>query len=226
MFMLSLDTIFAKYNTDKNKFHHNYSRQYDDLFLKYRSNPIKYLEIGVWEGESLKAMREVFPNATHIVGVDVNPDCKKYEDLSNNIFVEIGDATSPQFVQYLLNKYGSFDIVLDDGSHINKEVIRSFELLFPSLNDNSLYVVEDTNCYKLDNHQVPGFDNQLVYFFKFTNFLNQWRFDSHVGIRDACSDPFKILKKTNNILEASIDKIEYGCSYIAIHKKIRHHWLS
>lgn len=156
-------------------------------------------------------MREVFPNATHIVGVDVNPDCKKYEDLSNNIFVEIGDASSPQFVEFLINKYGCFDIVLDDDSHINKEVIRSFELLFPSLNDNSLYVVEDTNCYKLDNHQVPGFDNQLVYFFKFTNFLNQWRFDSHVGIRDACSDPFKILKKTNNLFEASIDKIEYGC---------------
>ncbi len=49
IYMQSLDTIFAKHNTDKNKFHHNYSRQYDDLFLKYRTKPIKYLEIGVWE---------------------------------------------------------------------------------------------------------------------------------------------------------------------------------
>jgi hypothetical protein len=223
--MQSLDTIFAKHNTDKNKFHHNYSRQYDDLFLKYRTKPIKYLEIGVWEGESLKAMRETFPDATHIVGVDVNPDCKKYEDLSNNIFVEIGDATSSTFIEFLLHKYGNFDLVLDDGSHINKEVIDSFQLLFPTLNDNGLYVVEDTNCYQLQNHQVQGYDNQLVYFFKFTTFLNQWRFNSHIGIKDACSDPFKILKKTNNIFEASIDKIEYGCSYIAVHKKNRHHWL-
>ncbi len=112
--------------------------------------------------------------------------------MSNNIFVEIGDATSSTFIEFFLHKYRNFDLVLDDGSHINKEVIDSFQLLFPTLNDNSLYVVEDTNCYQLQNHQVQGYDNQLVYFFKFTTFLNQWRFNSHIGIKDACNNPFKI----------------------------------
>ena len=45
------------------------------------------------------------------------------------------------------------------------------------------------------------------------------------GIKDNCIDPFKIQKKTENVFEYSIDKIEYGCSYIAIHKKIRRHWI-
>jgi len=33
------------------------------------------------------------------------------------------------------------------------------------------------------------------------------------------------MKKTENVFEYSIDKIEYGCSYIAIYKKNRTHWI-
>ena len=45
------------------------------------------------------------------------------------------------------------------------------------------------------------------------------------GIKDNCIDPFKIQKKAANIFEASIDLITYGCSFVAINKKIRQHWL-
>ena len=109
--MESVDTIFAKYNTDKNNRGHNYSRQYEDLFRKYREKPIVYLEIGIFEGESLKAMREVFKNAKYIIGIDINPDCKKYEDLEKNIFVEIGDASSENFIKSVISKYSNFDLL-------------------------------------------------------------------------------------------------------------------
>ena len=224
--MESVDTIFAKYNTDKNNRGHNYSRQYEDLFRKYREKPIIYLEIGIFEGESLKAMREVFKNARYIIGIDINPNCKKYEDLERNIFVEIGDATSEDFIKSVISKYQNFDIILDDGSHTNKDVIKSFELLFPLLNDNGLYIVEDTICYKAKDYIVENYENHLQYFFKYTQYLNQWRNDSTEGVKDNCIDPFKIQKKTENVFEYSIDKIEYGCSYIAIHKKIRTHWIN
>lgn len=221
----SLDTIFSKYNTDKNNSFHNYSRQYDKLFSEYRDKQLRYLEIGVYKGESLKAMREVFKNAQVIVGIDINHSCKSYEDEKNNIYVEIGNATDKNFMKTIIDKYGPFDIILDDGSHVNRDVIKSFEFLFPLLNDNGLYIVEDTICYKSDNYIDKSYDNHLQYFFKFTPFLNQWRHDSTNGIKDNCIDPFKIHKKTRNIFEYSIDKIEYGCSYIAISKKIRSHWI-
>jgi hypothetical protein len=89
-----------------------------------------------------------------------------------------------------------------------------------------VYIVEDTICYKSLHHIDHKYDNHLEYFFKYTPFLNQWRFDSTTGIKDHCVDPFKIEKKTSNIFEYSIDKIEYGCSYIAIHKKLRKHWIN
>lgn len=224
--MLHLSEIFDKHNTDKNSTFHNYTRQYQDLFRDYREKPIKYLEIGVFNGGSVKAVREAFPYATCITGLDIDPRCKSSEDISNNIFVEIGDATNPDFIQYITEKYGTFDIILDDGSHTNRDVIRSFELLFPLLNDNGVYVVEDTVCYKSAGYIVNEYPNHLQYFVEYIPYLNQWRlFDSQEGIRDNCIDPFKICKKTSNVFEYSIDKIDFGCSYIAIHKKIRTHWI-
>jgi len=223
--MESVDNIFNKYNTDKNTYFNNYSRQYNTLLKDFRDKQIKYLEIGVFNGGSIKAMREVFKNSNCILGLDINNNCKKYEDKTNNIFIEIGDGTDENFINYITKKYGTFDIILDDGSNINRDVIKSFELLFPLLNDNGLYIIEDTICYKSNKHLDKNYKNHLDYFFQYTKYLNQWRFDSITGKKDHCIDPFKILKKTENIFEYSIDKIEYGCSYIAISKKIRTHWI-
>jgi predicted O-methyltransferase YrrM len=223
--MENLDVIFNKYDTDKNTYFHNYTRQYNTLLSNFRDKPIKYLEIGVFNGGSVKAMREAFKNSTCILGLDIDNRCKTYEDVENNIFIEIGDATDRNFIQQITKKYGSFDIILDDGSHRNKDVIESFELLFPLLNDNGLYIVEDTICYKSHSHIVKNYENHLQYFFKYAQYLNQWRYDSTEGVKDHCIDPFKIQKKTENVFEYSIDKIEYGCSYIAIFKKNRTHWI-
>ena len=148
-----------------------------------------------------------------------------YEDKTNNVFVEIGNATNAEFIKKIIDEYGTFDIILDDGSHVNRDVILSFELLFPLLNDNGLYIVEDTICYKHASYIDPNHPNHLQYFFQYTKFLNQSRYDSDEGIKDICVDPYKIQKKTKNVFEYSIDKIEYGCSYIAIYKKVRQHWI-
>ena len=118
------------------------------------------------------------------------------------------------------------DVILDDGGHTNSDVIQAFEHFFPLLNDNGLYIVEDTICFKVQSYIDNRFPNHLEYFVKYTPFLNQWRRDDSWGpIRDNCIDPFKIMKKTDNVFEYSIDKMEFGCSYIAIHKKLRHHWI-
>lgn len=212
-------------NTDKNINFHNYTRQYEKLLSDFRTKPIKYLEIGVFNGGSIHAVREAFENATCVVGLDIANRCKNYENIEKNIFIEIGNATDANFIKTITEKYGTFDIILDDGSHTNKDVINSFELLFPLLNDNGLYIVEDTICYKSSYHIDPNYENHLQYFFKYTQYLNQWRYDSTEGIKDNCIDPFKICKKTENVFEYSIDKIEYGCSYIAIYKKNRTHWI-
>lgn len=223
--MLSLHDIYNRYNTDKNSTFHNYSRQYEILFAPFREMHINILEIGVLDGCSLLTWRDAFQNAFNIIGLDITPGCKSYEETKRNIYVEIIDATNKNQVIEVVNRFGPPDIILDDGSHINRDVIKSFEILFPLMNDDGLYIVEDTICYKSDRHIDHNYPNHLQYFSSFVPFLNQWRFDSICGTRDNCVDPFKIQKQTDNIFEYSIDKIEFGCSFVAIHKKLRKHWI-
>lgn len=217
--MKSLTDIFNKHDTDKCTNFHNYARQYENLLKDYRDKPVKYLEIGVYNGGSLKAFREVFEKSNCVLGIDIEPSCKQYENVENHTFVEIGDASNADVVKEITEKHGTFDIILDDGSHNNVDVINAFELWFPLLNDNGLYIVEDTHIFEHPSYFIEGCENQLEYFFKYVKFLNQPR------LTDLCSDPFKLEKKTNNVFEYSIDKIEYGCGHIAIHKKIRKHWI-
>ena len=159
--MESLDIIFDKYDTDKNTNFHNYTRQYESLLRDFRNKPIKYLEIGVFNGGSIKAFKEAFTNSSCILGLDINNRCKTYEDIENNVFVEIGNATDSIFIESITKKYGTFDVILDDGSHTNEDVIKSFELLFPLLNDNGLYIVEDTITYKHTNYIDINYPNHL-----------------------------------------------------------------
>lgn len=217
--LMSLNNIFNRYNSDKNSSFHNYSRQYEGLLQKFRDKPIKYLEIGVFNGDSLKIMRETFLKSNCILGIDIDSNCKKYEDTSKNIFVEIGNATNSNFINHITSKYGTFDVILDDGSHTNKDVITSFEMLFPLLNNNGLYIVEDTICYKSSNHINNNYDNHLKYFFGYTHFLNQWRYDSTEGIKDHCTDPFKIFKKLAMYLNIQLIKLNMVAHILLSTKK-------
>lgn len=222
--MNNLDYYFLKYNTDKSSKHHNYARQYDKILEPYRYNEsFNYLEIGIFNGESLNAFREYFDKYDKIVGIDINPECKKYE--TDNINVEIGDQTDEQFLYDVNKKYAGFNIILDDGSHRNDHTIKTFEFLFPLLKDEGVYIIEDTNIYNNEHFYNTSYPNHLDYFKQYIEFLNQSRYNSVTGIKDYCCDPFKIQKRTKDVFEYSIDKIEFGCGYIAVYKKIRTHWI-
>ena len=50
---------------------------------------------------------------------------------------------------------GEFDIVIDDGSHVNKHILASFKQLVGKLKPGGIYVIEDLGCsYALDEDYV------------------------------------------------------------------------
>lgn len=74
------------------------------------------------------------------------------------IKTEIGDASDTEFLDKLKDKYGTFDIIIDDGSHLIEHQQISFNYLFNILNDEGLYVIEDlhTSYYDTTKHKGGG----------------------------------------------------------------------
>ena len=83
-----LDELASKYNSDKKPESHNYTKIYFHYFSKIKHEKIKLLEIGVFNGASIKMWKDFFPNAT-IYGLDNNSSCKQYDSERIKIFIGI-----------------------------------------------------------------------------------------------------------------------------------------
>lgn len=121
-------------------------RKYDALFPLWRNRAVRLLEIGVQNGGSLEVWAKYFPQAVCIVGCDITPACGGLRFADSRIQVVVGDAASGETLAALAEKSPEFDLIIDDGSHVSSDVIRTFCQLFPRLADGGVYVVEDLHC--------------------------------------------------------------------------------
>lgn len=126
---------------------HWYAQHYQKHFKDLRKRRLSILEIGTGGyddpakgGASLKMWKYYFPNSM-IFSIDIY-DKSFLQDKRTKIFK--GSQNDKNFLEDVFNKIGSLDIIIDDGSHINEHVITAFKTLFPLLNDDGIYIVEDT----------------------------------------------------------------------------------
>ncbi|MBF0265779.1 MAG: class I SAM-dependent methyltransferase, partial [Gammaproteobacteria bacterium] len=98
-----------------NKWRH-YFPIYEKHLSPWRNKSINFLEIGVSKGGSLQMWHRFFGPMATIVGIDLDPESKEAEE--DGIHVRIGDQGSPEFLQQLIDEFGQFDIIIDDGSHM------------------------------------------------------------------------------------------------------------
>ena len=136
----SLNAIGIKYGTDKSSDHHNYLNFYERFFTNIREKPLKFLEVGVFRGASLKTWKEYFPNA-NIVGADIDNNSLTYKD--DRIEISILDQSNLQDLVNLGVQHGPFDVILEDGSHQWEHQIITLKTLFPFLKNGGYYIIED-----------------------------------------------------------------------------------
>lgn len=172
----NLNRLATYYGTDKWGAHW-YTQHYQRYFDTLRLKPIKLLEIGVGGeadakkgGGSLRMWKRFFPKA-RIVGIDIF-DKRHFSE--SRIDVRICDQTDEDALRKLSAEYGGFDIIIDDGSHVNEHVIKTFHVLFPLLRPNGFYAIEDTQT-----SYWPSFgggqdrtDTMLHFFKQLTDGLN------------------------------------------------------
>lgn len=143
---ITLDEIAVLDGTDKSSVEHDYVRQYERAFDRFRHMPIDVLEIGVANGASLRMWERYFSQA-RLVGVDIIPECVRHQ--GGRKVVKIGSQTDIAFLDMLIGKY-SPSIIIDDGSHQADHIEITLKRLFPSLRPGGCYVIEDLNFHTKD----------------------------------------------------------------------------
>lgn len=143
---------------------------YDSYFEAIQNRPLSLLEIGVAWGGSMFTWQQYFPKA-QITGIDINPDCKKFEE--DNIKVFIGDQADVNFLKEVNNQTGPYDIIIDDGGHMMNQQITSFKTLFRLLKDGGHYVIEDYHTSFVPKYQDGG-EKTLDFLKNLIDSMNFW----------------------------------------------------
>jgi hypothetical protein len=120
--------------------HSTYFDVYDHLLSGYRGKEIIFVEIGVLGGGSLFMWRHFFGPEVRIIGVDLNPNAKKWEKDGFEIF--IGSQSDENFWRDFVKKIGPVDVILDDGGHTYLQQITTCELMLPCINQVKLQCAE------------------------------------------------------------------------------------
>jgi hypothetical protein len=114
---------------------------YEQYLELYRDLPVRFLEIGIGSGASVKMWDEYF---TH-------PDAELYFLDSNNhtgldnkrVKTFIGDQQDRSTLEKMLSNFGPLHIVIDDGGHMMGQQQVSFGVLFPKMQTGGIYFIED-----------------------------------------------------------------------------------
>jgi len=124
----------------------SYLPVYEEAFAPLRDRKVSLLEIGIQNGGSLEIYSRYFPTFERLVGCDINPDCGKLKYQDPRIRVVVADANTDDGESRILKIAGSYDIILDDGSHTSTDIVRSFARYWRHLRPGGVYLAEDLHC--------------------------------------------------------------------------------
>ena len=178
---MTLDELAIAFGTDKSSRVHHFTKHYEVYFELLRDFPLKILEIGVQSGASLRMWKQYFPKA-QIYGIDYYDVDVMEED---RIKVIRGQQKDPKVLEEVL-LHGPFDIIIDDGSHKNPDIMASFEYLFPRMKPGGIYVIEDTTCTYWGKTHNTGENTTMA---KMKQLLDDVNGGGKTGIGDIKKDP-------------------------------------
>jgi hypothetical protein len=148
-----LSRLADEFGTDKGPAGHGFTQFYEGFFAPLRDRPIKFFEIGVDQGYSLRLWEKYFSRA-EIFGADIL-DKSGFDRPRVKTF--IADQADRGALAEAVRKYGpSFDVILDDGGHTMYQQQISFGFLFRCVEPGGLYIIEDVHTSLGDRYPDYG----------------------------------------------------------------------
>lgn len=140
-----LDLSNAGYTTDKNTVH-SYIDVYSKILEPYRGADKTVLEIGLFEGNSLRMWERYFNGDVYGIDCSETPhggmaDLRPM--IATGMFnIFICDAENPADIEKYFKKK-RFDVVLEDAAHHIEQQLQIYKTIKPYLNPGAIYCIED-----------------------------------------------------------------------------------
>lgn len=218
----TLDEIALEAGTDKSSAFHAYTRVYAPYFEPFRNEPIKFLEIGIFNGDSVKLWENFFTEAElHFIDIS-DKRIQYFSKRSHYHFLDQSDAKALNHFSQSVG--GNFDLIIDDGGHTMVQQMTSFKTLFPYLKSGGLYVIEDLHTAYWKSYggggstknPKAGRGTTIEMLHELIDDLN------YVGAATECADASKApeeMKARLNLFQAQIESIQFYSSISIIKKK-------
>jgi len=153
---------------------HHYFEIYHRHFERFRGQSPVIVEVGVFHGGSLQMWHDYFGPGTRVVGIDIDPRCRQFEDASTTIL--IGDQADRAFLARVRDAVPRIDILIDDGGHTMAQQIVTLEELYLHLQPEGIYLCEDIHTSFLSEYgggyRRPG--TFLEYSKELIDYLYAW----------------------------------------------------
>lgn len=207
----NLNTLSDLYGSDKSN-KHGYTTFYETHFSHLKRKRISLLEIGVggYEdpklgGASLRMWKKYFRHG-FIYGIDIY-DKGNIDEPRIKTFV--CSQTDEIRLKNILKGINALDIIIDDGSHNNNDVINTFNILFPLLKDGGYYAIEDVHTSYRD-----GYSGDSKNLYNNTTIMNYFKILCDFPNIDFIDNS----KIDNKLLELKIKSIHFYRGLIIINK--------
>jgi hypothetical protein len=152
----------------------HYFEIYDAHFARYRGKNPVVLEVGVSQGGSQQMWKSYFGEGSTIIGLDIDPECKKLEE--PGIQIHIGSQSDRQCLRELKKKIPKVDILIDDGGHTMEQQIVTFEEMYDHIKDDGIYLCEDmhTSYWIAFGGGYRRRGTMIEYCKNFVDYINAW----------------------------------------------------
>lgn len=148
------------YESDKGTVH-SYIDIYANLLEPYKRNSTNILEIGLFNGHSLRMWNWYFAGAT-VYGIDC--DIKPHGGMAdltqmlNDFNITIMDAENADEVDFQF--YGvKFDVIIEDAGHHIEQQVKLYNIWKNYLNKGGIYIIEDVQDIDATKNIFENLDN-------------------------------------------------------------------
>lgn len=186
----SLAQLGARYGTDKVT--HGFCGLYEEQFGRLQPTMTKLLEIGGGFGASLRMWRDWLPNAVihgadHFTGQQGNgssfADADRFlrevqEGQHKGIVLHQLDQSGREELSRFVSRHqqGSFDIIIDDASHLIRDQQQTLPMLFCLVRPGGYFVIEDLHIsFGQDYDLLPDQSNSTLMMIEQGLAGNGWR---------------------------------------------------